>query len=61
MNTRGKNWIVARYFGLKVEVVYKLNQCSLILFRDREFVVDTRDLVFGEALPRLCRSLQKAA
>jgi hypothetical protein len=61
MSPRKKNWITARYFGLKVEVVYQLNQCSLIFFRDREFIVETRDLIFGEALPRLSRSLQKAA
>lgn len=55
------NWITAMYFGLRVKVVYTLNQCSLILFRQQEFIVDTRDLVMGEAVSRCGKSLRKAA
>ena len=58
--TKG-NWITAIYFGLRVKVVFQLNQCSLILFRQREFIVETRDLVFGEAVSSCGKSLRKAA
>ena len=58
--TKG-NWITAIYFGLRVKVVYQLNQCSLILFREREFIVETRDLIFGEAVSRYSKILRKAA
>ena len=34
----------AMYFGLTVVVVVRMDQCSLIRFRDREFVVNTDDL-----------------
>jgi hypothetical protein len=37
---------MACYFGLKVEVLSRMANCSLIRFRNREFVVDTSDLVF---------------
>ena len=56
-----KNWVAAIYFGLEVKVVYKMDQCSLIFFQDREFIVDTHDLVFGKVLPRFGMCLQKAA
>jgi len=59
--TERKNWIAGSYFGLEVKVLYKLDQCSLILFQDREFIVETRDLVFGKVLPRFGISLRKAA
>jgi hypothetical protein len=36
----------AEYFGLKVEVIDLMEHCALIRFRDREFVVETADLVF---------------
>jgi hypothetical protein len=40
---------VAFYFGLEVEVLEKLENCSLIRRGEREFVVDTQDLVFRQA------------
>ena len=36
---------VASYFGLRVEVINRMEDCSLIRFQGREFVVDTADLV----------------
>ena len=34
----------AIYFGLQVEVICRMENCSLIRFGNREFVVDTQDL-----------------
>lgn len=34
----------AMYFGLEVEVVCRMENCSLIRFGTREFVVDSQDL-----------------
>lgn len=34
----------ATYFGLEVEVVCRMENCSLIRFGNREFVVDSQDL-----------------
>jgi hypothetical protein len=37
--------IKAKYFSLEVDLLCQLNQCSLVRFNDRSFVVDTADLV----------------
>jgi hypothetical protein len=50
MSKKKSEGIVARYFDLRVEVLVKMRQCSLIRFRGREFVVDTLDLVFERQL-----------
>ena len=34
----------ATYFGIEVEILAQLDHCSLIRYKDREFVVDTADL-----------------
>ncbi len=34
----------AIYFGLKVEVIVKMKNCSLIRWGDGQFVVDSEDL-----------------
>ena len=34
----------AYYFGLEVEVLCKMENCSSIRFASREFIVDTADL-----------------
>jgi len=34
----------ASYFGVLVEVIDQMENCSLIRYRERERVVDTRDL-----------------
>jgi|GEM_PF-1514916 hypothetical protein len=41
---------VADYFGLPVEIVWHMQHCSLIRYRDREFIVTTEDLQFGRSL-----------
>ena len=47
----GKASIIrAHYFGLPVEVISRMDSCSLICFRGREFIVDTADLVFSREL-----------
>jgi hypothetical protein len=43
MNAKAET--VASYFGLRVEVINRLEDCSLIRFQGRGFVVDTADLV----------------
>ena len=40
----------AEYFGLKVEVICRMEHCALVRFGDREFVVDAEDLMFVQAL-----------
>ena len=44
--TISKDMAVASYFGLRVDVLWKMENCSLIHFEGREFVVETSDLVF---------------
>jgi hypothetical protein len=40
-----KNTIeIAHYFGLEVEVIYRLENASLICYQGRESIVDTTDL-----------------
>lgn len=34
----------ANYFGLVVEVIDRMENCSLIRYRDREFIVSTYEL-----------------
>lgn len=45
-----KSGVKACYFGLEVEVLLKMENCSLIRFGHREFVVDTSDLVLQREL-----------
>jgi hypothetical protein len=51
MNTKeayGKNNPAPRqlgtYFGLRVEIIFRMRNCSLIRWRDRQCIVDTEDL-----------------
>jgi len=41
---------VADYFGLPVEVICRMQHCTLIRYRDRESIVKTKDLDFGRSL-----------
>ena len=40
----------AEYFGLKVEVICRMEHCALVRFGNREFVVDAADLIFVRML-----------
>jgi hypothetical protein len=33
------------YFGIEVEILERLNHCSLVRYQGREFIVDTADLI----------------
>lgn len=44
-----KEQTVASYFGVEVEIVEKLENCSLIRHGELKFVVDTEDLMFRQA------------
>lgn len=35
---------IANYFGLVVEVIDRMENCSLIRYRDREFIVNADEL-----------------
>ena len=43
----GIRYTIARYCGLKVEVVSLMEHCSMICFGGRTFIVDTADLAPG--------------
>ena len=36
---------LASYFGLTVEIIFRMRNCTLIRWRDREFIVETEDLL----------------
>ena len=38
------------YCGLSVEVIYRMAHCTLIRYRDREFVINTEDLACQRSL-----------
>jgi hypothetical protein len=40
----------AEYFGLKVDVLCVMKNCSLIRFESKEFIADTADLELGQIL-----------
>ena len=37
---------IAEYMGLRVEVICRMDHCSLISFKGRECIVETADLTF---------------
>jgi len=44
MNTNPENLSRTFYFGLSVEVVHKMETCSLVRFSGQDSIVDTVDL-----------------
>lgn len=34
----------ATYFGIEVEILIRLSQCTLVRYQQRDFVVETADL-----------------
>jgi hypothetical protein len=41
---------IASYSGLSVEIVCRMEHCSLVRYRDRELVVNTEDLRFSRSM-----------
>jgi hypothetical protein len=48
LNPAPREW--ATYFGLTVQITVRMKNCSLIRWRDREFIVDTEDLQLAAEL-----------
>ncbi len=46
----------AKYFGIQVDLLCQLNQCSLVQYKDRSFVVDTADLVLERDFKETARA-----
>ena len=46
----------AKYFGIEVDLLCQLNQCSLVHYKDRSFVVDTADLVLEGSFKQTARA-----
>jgi len=40
------------YFGIEVDILERLNHCSLVRYQGREFIVDTADLMSVRTLAR---------
>jgi hypothetical protein len=40
----------AHYCGLPVEVLCRMDHCSLVRYRDREFIVNTEDLCLTQSM-----------
>jgi len=45
MNTNTENLAKTFYFGLTVEIVYRLKACSVVRYSGREIIVDATDLI----------------
>jgi hypothetical protein len=46
---RNERTKIADYVGLKVQVIDRLDHCSLICFKGQTFIVETADLNFDKA------------
>ena len=51
--------MTASYCSLKVEVVSRMEHCSLIRFRERTFIVDTADLNRRPRIPAVAQGFLK--
>ena len=40
------------YFGIDVEILASLENCSLVLLEQREFIVETADLTLAKVLAK---------
>lgn len=49
MNATAKR-TTANYFGLRVEVIHKMECCSLIRYQGRQFIVETIDLAISRSV-----------
>lgn len=50
----------ALYCGIEVELIHQMNQCSLVCFQQRSFVVDTADLVLEQHFKETAKRSTKA-
>ena len=58
MNTNAENLNRTLYFGLSVEVVDRMETCSLVRFCGQDLIVDTHDLAAVQSIqPGLTRLL----
>ena len=58
METNTENLSRTFYFGLSVEVVYRMETCSLVRFSGQDSIVDTDDLIPVQRIqPGLTRPL----
>jgi len=51
MNAKNET-IKGIYCGIEVEVLAYLNYCSLVRYQEREFVVETADLILRQSLAK---------
>jgi len=57
MNTNTENLSRTFYFGLSVEVIHRMETCSLVRFSGQDSIVDTDDLTPDQRIqPGLTRS-----
>ena len=57
MNTNTENLSRTFYFGLSVEVIHRMETCSLVRFSGQDSIVDTDDLTPDQRIrPGLARS-----
>jgi hypothetical protein len=52
--------IKALYCGVEVELIYQMNHCSLVRFKERSFVVDTADLVLEQDFKETTKNANSA-
>jgi hypothetical protein len=52
--------VKAFYFGIEVEVICRMNCCSLVHFNERSFVVDTADLVLEQSFKETAKRANNA-
>jgi hypothetical protein len=51
MNAKHEN-LKGIYCGIEVEILAHWNHCSLVRYREREFIVETADLVVRQSLAK---------
>ena len=52
--------IKALYCGVEVELIYQMNHCSLVRFKERSFIVDTADLVLEQDFKETTKNANSA-
>jgi hypothetical protein len=52
--------VKASYFGIEVELVSEMSQCSLVRYQQRSFVVDTADVVVKQKVKKTAKKSSSA-